>query len=162
MSVKSFLSPTGTAHKTYYLHLPVENAKVYKTRQQASTASCLFVNSGKDQVNPSDLKLYKCPIGGKVIGLATKDPKSGSDIPIIWLEVSHAKKGVYFSAVCLSDTSKTFSASVEKTINTSEKKRRARFVKYIKLLEGKDADYIWDWWLTGFSGVECCLRMHFR
>ena len=93
-------------------------------------------------------------------GLATTDPKSGSDIPVVWLEVSHTKKGVYFSAVCFSDTSKSFSASIKKTINTSEKKRTARFIKYIRLLEGKDASYIWDWWLTGFSG-ECSLRAQF-
>lgn len=86
------------------------------------------------------------------------DPKSGSDIPVVWLEVSHTKKAVYFSAVCFSDTSKSFSASIKKTINTSEKKRTARFIKYIRLLEGKDASYIWDWWSTGFSGVECGLR----
>lgn len=79
------ISATGTAHKTYYLHLPVENSKIYKTRQQASTASCLFINSGQDKVNPSDLKLYRryieflknvnvlsdsriSPISGRVVG----------------------------------------------------------------------------------------------
>ena len=116
----------------------------------------------KSLVMNAPMSLAWCNDWHRRAGLATKDPKSGSDIPIIWLEVSHVKKGVYFSAVCLSDTSKRFSASVKKTINTSEKKRQARFVKYVKLLESKDADYIWDWWLTGFSGVECCLRMHFR
>ncbi|KAF8712468.1 hypothetical protein AX14_013075 [Amanita brunnescens Koide BX004] len=161
MSVKSFLSLTTNAHKTYYLHLPVEDTKVYKTRRQASTASCLFVGSGTDKVDSSQFKLYRCPVSGSVVGLATTDPKSGSDVPVVWLEVSHTKKGVYFSAACLSDTSKRFSASIKKTINTSEKKRTARFIKYIRLLEGKDPSYIWEWWLTGFSGVECSLRMEF-
>ncbi|KAF8135735.1 hypothetical protein EV363DRAFT_1321462 [Boletus edulis] len=54
-------------------------------------------------------------------------------IPYVRLDMDNTGKGVHFNATQLSDSSKKLAAVLD----------------YIKGLENRSAQYIWQWWSTG-------------
>ncbi|KAG6378199.1 hypothetical protein JVT61DRAFT_13894 [Boletus reticuloceps] len=70
-------------------------------------------------------------------------------IPYVRLDMDNTGKGVHFNATQLSDSSKKLAAVLASTVNLTEAQRTTLYLDYIKGLENRSAQYIWQWWSTG-------------
>ncbi|PFH47209.1 hypothetical protein AMATHDRAFT_6991 [Amanita thiersii Skay4041] len=121
----------------------------------ASAAACSFVNSGKDKVDPTKLKLYHSPVKsnaayGKPIGVGLQID-GGVVMPLIRMELDATQqRGIHFVAFQLSDWSKKVEAVIYPTDQiTSPPGRELLYLSILKTFENATAEQLWDHWTTG-------------
>ena len=59
------------------------------------------------------------------------------------------KKGIHFNAVELSDSSKKLAAVLERSLSLKPGDRETLYLDYVKALQNRSAEFIWEWWSTG-------------
>jgi len=133
-----------------------ETVRKLASYEDASKASCAWVNTGKEKVNPVHLVLYysrlhKSPAFGKAVGIGLKT-KNDVVTPLIRLDMDLTGKGVHFNAVDLSDSSKKLAACLEKTIKLGPKELTQLYMEYIEAMNNRSAQFIWNWWKNGIAG----------
>ncbi|KAG7092956.1 hypothetical protein E1B28_009258 [Marasmius oreades] len=127
-----------------------EPRKEYPTYADAAKAACAWVNGGKKKIDTSKLVLYKGKLGsgsGKVVGVGLKTA-AGVDVAYIRLDVDNTQNAIHFNAVQFDDGSK-FAAVLQPTIAMSQAARESLYVEYLKGLENRSAQFLWEWWRTG-------------
>ncbi|PFH47204.1 hypothetical protein AMATHDRAFT_6987 [Amanita thiersii Skay4041] len=121
----------------------------------ASVASCNWVNGGRDKIDPAKLHLYVSRLSssaayGRVVGVGYKTT-AGVITPIIRLDMDNTGKGIHFNAVQLSNPSRKLAAVITPTVGKTPAERTQLYMEYIKGLENRSAQFIWNWWLTGVA-----------
>jgi len=129
-----------------------EEVRYFASYSAAAVASCNWVNSGAKDITPSELQLYvsrmqASPAYGKVVGVGL--PGTSTVIPHIRLDMDNTGKGIHFNATQYSDTSKKLAAVLTSTVGLTNSQRTALYLDYIKGIENRSAQYIWQWWSTG-------------
>ncbi|PFH47206.1 hypothetical protein AMATHDRAFT_68221 [Amanita thiersii Skay4041] len=132
-----------------------EQVQQYPSYSTASVASCNWVNGGRDKVDPSKLynyisRLSASPAYGKVVGVGYKTA-AGVIVPLVRLDMDNTGKGIHFNAVQLSDSSRKLAAVLTPTMSLSPAARTQLYMEYIKGLENRSAQFIWEWWSTGIA-----------
>ncbi|KAJ3505488.1 hypothetical protein NLJ89_g7388 [Agrocybe chaxingu] len=130
-----------------------ETVENYNTYSDASVASCKFVDSGRDKIDKTKLVTYPSrlsasPAYNKVVGVGLKTA-AGSIVPYVRLDMDNTGKGIHFNATKLSDSSAKLAAVLKPTVSMTEKERTQRYMEYIKGIENRSAQFIWEWWSTG-------------
>jgi len=129
-----------------------EEVRQYATYSAASVASCNWVNSGRDKIDPSKLQLYVSrmqvsPAFGKVVGVGLQG--TSTVIPYVRLDMDNTGKGIHFNATQLTDTSKKLAAVLTPSVSLTDPQRTSLYLDYIKGIENRSAQFIWQWWSTG-------------
>nr|C0HLG3.3 RecName: Full=Ribonuclease ageritin; AltName: Full=Ribotoxin; Flags: Precursor [Cyclocybe aegerita]QEE04510.1 ribotoxin [Cyclocybe aegerita] len=130
-----------------------ETVQYYNSYSDASIASCAFVDSGKDKIDKTKLVTYTSrlaasPAYQKVVGVGLKTA-AGSIVPYVRLDMDNTGKGIHFNATKLSDSSAKLAAVLKTTVSMTEAQRTQLYMEYIKGIENRSAQFIWDWWRTG-------------
>ena len=73
------------------------------------------------------------------------------DVVRIDVEKSPGTKGIHFNAKNQSDQSMKFAGVIKSTVAMTPAQRKVRFEEYLKALENRSAQFIWDWWRTGIA-----------
>lgn len=84
------------------------------------------------------------------VGLKTA---AGSIVPYVRLDMDNTGKGIHFNATKLSDTSSKLAAVLTPTVSMTEAKRTELYLEYIKGIENRSAQFIWNWWKTGVANA---------
>jgi len=81
------------------------------------------------------------------VGIKPK-PDSKEPVPYVRLDID-PDKGIHFNATQLSDSSKKLAAVIEPSLKLTPAAREALYQDYIKALQNRSAQFIWEWWKTG-------------
>ncbi|KAJ3505489.1 hypothetical protein NLJ89_g7389 [Agrocybe chaxingu] len=128
-----------------------ETVQTFASYSEASIAACKWVNSGKTKIDPAQLILYTntlsaSPAYGKIVGVGLKFT---AEVDFCRLDMDNTGKGIHFNAKQRDDQSKKLAAVIQPTIALSEAQRTQLYMEYIKGLENRSAQFIWEWWSTG-------------
>ncbi|KAG6378202.1 hypothetical protein JVT61DRAFT_13900 [Boletus reticuloceps] len=129
-----------------------EEEKDFASYSAASVASCKWVNSGRDNIDPLELEVY--------VRLACRYPPLSN---VLTMNRQSNERDIYCHPVCsigygqhryrtqLSDTSKKLAAVLTSSVDLTDPKREILYLEYIKGLENRSAEFIWQWWSTGHA-----------
>lgn len=82
------------------------------------------------------------------VGLRTA---AGTNVDVVRIDNDDTGKGIHFNAKNQSDQSMKFAGVIKSTVAMTPAQRKVRFEEYLKALENRSAQFIWDWWRTGIA-----------
>ncbi|KAL0574357.1 hypothetical protein V5O48_007599 [Marasmius crinis-equi] len=129
-----------------------ETTHKFPSYEEAAKDACKWVNvEGKKNLNPSDLVLYEGRLGsgkGHIVGVGLRT-NAGVITPYIRLDIeSQGDKAIHFNAVRYYDGAK-LAAVITPTIAMSPPDRENLYNDYLKGIENRSAQFLWEWWKTG-------------
>ncbi|QRV84397.1 hypothetical protein RhiJN_12413 [Ceratobasidium sp. AG-Ba] len=130
-----------------------ESTQQFASYAAASVASAKWVNQGKTKVVPKNLVLYtsrlkSSPAYGKVVGVGLKTA-AGSVTPLVRIDMDNTGKGIHFNAVQLDNSQQKLAAVLTSTVNMTPAARTSLYLDYLKGVENRSAEFLWNWWSTG-------------
>ncbi|EMD32794.1 hypothetical protein CERSUDRAFT_87778 [Gelatoporia subvermispora B] len=133
-----------------------EAVRPYPDYTSAAKAACAWVEKGKVKVNVKTLELYEGKFGtakDKVVGVGYTPNLSPLDLVRLDMDDvppgQSGGKGIHFNAVNMSDRNDKLAAVIKGTPEMSVAERELRYSEYLKALEPRSAQFIWNWWKTG-------------
>ncbi|KAB5587985.1 hypothetical protein CTheo_8573 [Ceratobasidium theobromae] len=130
----------------------------YETCPAAARACCQFAESGLEQIDPYQLKLYRRQLPGSDgkdlvigVGMATQ---YGEIQPIITIEndtTGSADRGIYFTGTIPHNESQSLVACLRKSAQLHPVYRHVIYLDYLRMLQNRSASFIWDWWKSGLD-----------
>ena len=97
--------------------------------------------------NAAPTTLYTLTFTSSGVGIRPKP--TSKVVPLIRLDMDNIGKGIHFNATRLADSSMKLAAVITPTAHFTEAKRKALYLDYIKGIQNRSAQFIWDWWREG-------------
>ncbi|KAJ1299943.1 hypothetical protein OPQ81_008589 [Rhizoctonia solani] len=130
-----------------------ETTQQFTSYATASVAGCKWVNQGKTKVVPKNLVLYtsrlkSSPAYNKVVGVGLKSA-AGTVTPLIRIDMDNTGKGIHFNAVQLDNSQQKLAAVLTSTVSMTQAARTSLYLDYLKGVENRSPEFLWNWWSTG-------------
>ncbi|KAH7322227.1 hypothetical protein B0J17DRAFT_248938 [Rhizoctonia solani] len=130
-----------------------ETTQKFASYSAASVGAAKWVNQGKTKVVPKNLVLYysrlpASPANGKVVGVGLKT-NAGVVTPLIRIDMDNTGKGIHFNAVQLDNSQQKLAAVLTSTVGMTQAARTTLYLDYLKGIDNRSAEFIWNWWSTG-------------
>ncbi|KAG6378201.1 hypothetical protein JVT61DRAFT_13899 [Boletus reticuloceps] len=65
--------------------------------------------------------------------------------------MDNSGKGIHFNATQRTDTNKKLAAVLTSSVSLTDPQRTTLYLDYLKGLENRSAEFIWQWWSTGHA-----------